>query len=121
MRLLLVLCLVSPWVWAAPQSKPTTRCGWFSNPTPGNVWLTDAKGEWVVGLQGGHQAEFESNAWPNFGSKQWVKTNGNYGYGCACLKVLAEDSSKTILRIVSSRVRPLRACESDPALAGKAP
>ena len=34
-----------------------TRCGWFSNPTPSNAFLSDRHGEWIIGLQGGHQAK----------------------------------------------------------------
>jgi hypothetical protein len=30
------------------------RCGWFSNPTPGNAWLKDRDGEWTIGTQGNH-------------------------------------------------------------------
>jgi hypothetical protein len=30
-----------------------TRCGWFSNPTPANIWLYDRDGDWTIGVQGG--------------------------------------------------------------------
>ena len=29
------------------------RCGWVVNPTPGNWWLTDSQGDWVLAFQGG--------------------------------------------------------------------
>lgn len=61
-----------------------TRCGWFSNPTPANASLYDSDAEWIIGVQGGHQADGD---WPEFGAGQWVKRNGNYGYGCACMRV----------------------------------
>src|SRR5688572_15850301 len=64
-----------------------TRCGWFSNPTPANASLHDRDDEWVIGVQGGHQAEGD---WPSFAPKQWVETNGHYGHGCACLRVKVE-------------------------------
>ena len=32
------------------ESKPETRCGWFSNPTPANAWLTDKNGEWLFSV-----------------------------------------------------------------------
>src|SRR4051794_7098625 len=28
------------------------RCGWLSNPTPGNWWLFDGHGEWILATQG---------------------------------------------------------------------
>jgi hypothetical protein len=49
------------------------RCGWFSNPTPGNAWLEDRDGEWTVGIQGNHEAEGD---WPSFKRSQRVVTNG---------------------------------------------
>src|SRR5437868_13194364 len=59
------------------------RCGWLSNPTPANISLFDRDGEWIFGVQGGYQVEGDWD-WPAFGARDWVKTNGNYGYGCAC-------------------------------------
>ena len=90
-----------------------TRCGWFSNPTPANAWLTDREAQWTVGVQGGFQAEGE---WPYFKPRQWVKTNVNYGYGCACLKVRVNKQTHEILEIKSSRALSLSHCRLDPAL-----
>ena len=58
--------------------KPETRCGWFHNPTPGNAWLIDRDGEWIIGIQGDYQADGD---WPSFSKARWVRTNVNYGYG----------------------------------------
>lgn len=89
------------------------RCGWFSNPTPANASLYDRDDEWVVGVQGGYQAEGD---WPTFGPKEWVRTNGNYGYGCACLEVRVDREKHEVIEIESARARPLSACRSDRAL-----
>ena len=89
------------------------RCGWFSNPTPANASLFDRDGEWIIGVQGGHQAEGD---WPEFTPAQWVETNGNYGYGCACLKVRANHSTRKVIEIESARARALSVCRRDPAL-----
>ena len=100
----------------ADNLKPahsTLRCGWFDNPTPANAWLVDREGEWTVGIQGGHQAEGE---WPTFAPRQWVKTNGGHGHGCACLTVVADPETHEILRIVSARAVPLSQCRRDRAL-----
>jgi hypothetical protein len=90
-----------------------TRCGWFSNPTPANASLHDREAEWIIGVQGGHQAEGD---WPEFGPKQWVETNVHYGYGCACLSVEVDRESHHVLEIKSARARPLSACRRDRAL-----
>ena len=33
------------------------RCGWLENPTPGNWWLKDARGLWIISAQGGPYAD----------------------------------------------------------------
>ncbi len=96
-----------------PLQKIQTRCGWFENPTPGNAWLIDRDGEWIIGTQGGHQAEGD---WPSFKRSQWVRTNIDYGYGCACLKVIANKSTHEVTRISSTYARSLNACRRDHTL-----
>ena len=93
--------------------KSETRCGWFSNPTPANASLYDRDGEWIIGVQGGYQAEGD---WPDFSPKQWIETNVHYGYGCACLRVQVDRSTERVIKIESSRPRPLSACRRDKAL-----
>jgi hypothetical protein len=96
---------------ASPQAE--TRCGWFSNPTPANASLHDRDDEWIVGVQGGHQAEGD---WPSFGPKQWVETNGHYGHGCACMRIRVDRETNRVIEIESARARPLSACRRDRAL-----
>lgn len=101
------------------SSDAMTRCGWFDNPTPGNATLVDRDGEWIIGWQGGHQAE---GPWPRFGSKQWVRTGvGSAGYGCACLKVKADAGTQEVVVILSSRALPLDTCRRDQALKNQEP
>lgn len=85
------------------------RCGWFSNPTPANASLFDRDGEWIIGVQGGHQADGD---WPGFQPNEWVKTNVNYGYGCACLRVRV-DREQQVMAIESARAQPLSKCRKD--------
>lgn len=93
------------------NNKFETRCGWFENPTPANVWLNDKDGEWIISIQGGYQAEGDA---PEFPAKQWVLTNaGSYGYGCACLQVKVNRRTRQILQIKSGVARPLEACRKD--------
>lgn len=95
------------------QPKTQTLCGLFLNPTPGNAWLQDRGAEWTVGIQGGHQAEGD---WPEFGHRQWIKTNRGYGYGCACIKGIVDSDTREIITIVSARAQPLEVCRNDRAL-----
>ncbi|HEX3250203.1 MAG TPA: DUF4087 domain-containing protein [Pyrinomonadaceae bacterium] len=97
----------------ANVEKVETRCGWFSNPTPANASLFDSQQEWIIGVQGGHQAEGD---WPEFSAKQWVETNVHYGYGCACLRLTVNHETSEVIRIVSGSARPLSACRRDRAL-----
>src|SRR3954469_8265740 len=85
------------------QSAPApfeTRCGWFSNPTPANIWLYDREGEWTIGVQGGYQVESDWD-WPEFKPGQWVETNGEHGYGCACMQLRVEKETHHVLEIKS--------------------
>jgi len=120
LRLLLVtvLSLATAFASANPRGldmptfeKVETRCGWFSNPTPANASLFDRDGEWIIGVQGGYQAEGD---WPE--TKEWVETNVHYGYGCTCARVSVDHKSKRVIRVVSSKGRPLSACRRDRAL-----
>lgn len=97
----------------ATYSAVETRCGWFSNPTPANAWLNDKDGEWIIGTQGGHQAEGD---WPSFKKSQWIKTNGSYGYGCACLKGTFNKQTNEVVEIKSAAARALSVCRKDKAL-----
>ena len=122
----LVVCylLLAIVVVAYGQSRPAggsavkrfeTRCGWFSNPTPANISLYDRDGEWIIGAQGGYQVERDWD-WPSFKDSQWVKTNVNYGYGCACMQLRVNRRTTEVLEIKSVRARPLAVCRRDPSL-----
>lgn len=96
---------------ASAASAVENRCGWFVNPTPANAWLTDSQGQWIIGTQGGQQADGE---WPDI--RDWVATNGSYGYGCTCMRVTTNSREKRILVIHSTRPLPLSKCRNDAAL-----
>lgn len=117
LALLLMACTAVFQAWADTLEKhiPALRCGWFENPTPGNAWLTDRDGQWIVAAQGGPQAEAD---WPTFKSGQWVETNIHYGYGCACMRVVTDASARPsqITKIFSASARPLATCRNDPTL-----
>src|SRR5699024_5299624 len=105
---------------AGPASSVQVEriCGWFENPTPANAWLTDRHGEWVIGLQGGYQAE---GFWPEFDEDEWVKTNIHYGYGCACLDSVLNKEERLVVHIVAAASQPLGTCKRDKEIADLEP
>jgi hypothetical protein len=99
-----------------PSTDFETRCGWFTNPTPANVWLYDREAEWTIGVQGGYQVPGDW-PWPKFKRGQWVVTNaGDHGYGCACLQLRVNKQSHEVVEIRTSRARPLAQCRQDASL-----
>ena len=96
-----------------------TRCGWFSNPTPANVFLDDAHGGWTLSAQGRGGAPGFDDLWASEGSpEEWVLMSpAGYGYGCACVEGdFGPVGSQQVLEVRRYWHRPLAACASDPAL-----
>jgi hypothetical protein len=113
MSALLILAAAAAMSW--PQSPIQHRCGWLDNPTPANWWLTDRQGEWILSVQGGYQAPGMDDM-PDMSEHGWVKTNGYYGYRCACLDVTVDQAEHRITRLIKSVPEPLRQCRTDPKL-----
>ena len=108
---------VTPAVMSEPPAAFETRCGWFSNPTPANIWFYDRDGEWTIGTQGGYQVPGDI-PWPKFKRRQWIKTNvADYGYGCACLRLRVDKETHEVREIQSAHARTLAQCRNDPTLA----
>lgn len=101
-------------VIALPVKATETRCGWLQNPTPGNWYLRDPNGTWVISRQGGYQAEGMDNIPSD--EKQYVRTNGYHGYGCACLDVATDTNRMRIIAIQGGEALPLSTCRKDPNL-----
>ncbi|HLL29593.1 MAG TPA: DUF4087 domain-containing protein [Allosphingosinicella sp.] len=95
----------------APAAAGRRRCGWLSNPTPGNWWLTDAEGQWILATQGADQAPGTDDM-PDMSTAGWVETNGHYGYGCACMTITADGDGR-VTRIADAQPRPLKQCRAD--------
>ncbi len=95
----------------AADTKGVRRCGWLSNPTPANWWLTDADGQWILGTQGADQAPGMDDM-PDMSTAGWVETNGSYGYGCACITITADSEGK-VTRIADAQPKPLEQCRAD--------
>jgi Protein of unknown function (DUF4087) len=91
------------------------RCGWLENPTPGNWWLKDAHGLWMISAQGGPYAKGVEKL-PEMAPDRFVATNGQYGYMCACVSGTFDAHAQTVTRVDSARTSPLSACRDDQAL-----
>jgi len=94
-----------------PTPAAARRCGWLSNPTPANWWLTDSEGQWILATQGADQAP-GMDEMPDMSLAGWVETNGHYGYGCACMTITADGDGR-VTRIADARPKPLRQCQAD--------
>ncbi|WP_145518434.1 DUF4087 domain-containing protein [Yersinia mollaretii] len=101
-----VLCL--PSISIAKE----TRCGWLDNPTPSNLWLIDKDAEWTISKQGGHIA-LGIDKIKDFPDDQYIHTNGNYGYGCACLVVDVDKTNKVITTIYGAKNIDISQCQND--------
>lgn len=108
--LLIILIFLNGYTFASEL-----RCGWLQNPGPANLWLTDSEGRWDISLQGGYSA-LGIERIKDFTDDQYVKTNGNYGYGCACIKVNVNFEERKITQIYSFKMLPLERCQSDKKL-----
>lgn len=120
-RLSLVALSIVVMASASPAYAAETRCGWYMNPTPGNLWLMDKDATWTISSQGdaeGAGAKGIDNA-PEFDEKQFVETNNpgsGYGYGCACMSVTTDAAEERITEIFSGEIKPLSACKADKSL-----
>ncbi|RZM96348.1 hypothetical protein CQJ28_24425 [Escherichia sp. E2562] len=91
------------------------RCGWLQNPSPSNQWISDKDGTWDISIQG----RFTSSGiekLKGFPDKEFVKTNENYGYGCACISADVDHDEKKVIKIYSSKILPLSRCQGDRTL-----
>jgi hypothetical protein len=103
----------------AVPAQAETRCGWYHNPTPGNVFLEDADGQWWMSTQGNAPAPgFEDAYTPAFDDRLRIDYAGEitqrYGFSCAC----ADGKFKNGEALLIARLTeiPLARCEADPKL-----
>lgn len=113
MRMILTCALLA----CAPAAMAAqNRCGWLQNPTPGNYWLDDADGSWTILTQGSDIEPDGIDLLPDISEGDYVRTNGNYGYACACLNVETDSTDGRITEILSFRQLQLSKCRKDPNL-----
>lgn len=105
-------------------AQAETRCGWYHNPTPANVILEDADGQWWISRQGSAPVPgFEDAYTTAFDDRLRIdyagKVTQRYGYSCACAEGEFDASRgqyENVLSIKSLTEIPLARCEQDPAL-----
>ena len=102
----------------AETGPPALRCGWWDNPTPGNVSFIDRGGEWTIAMQGMYEAEGD---WPTFGRDQIAPRGASHYHGCACARMQADPQTRLVSRFTDAHARPLGTCRADPALKRKEP
>ncbi len=115
----LALALLSSLVTALPaHAAPANRCGWIVNPTPGNWWLTDKDGDWILSTQGQETDVPGMDLIPDLTEHDFVATNGSYGHACGCMKVDTDAGGdmKTITAIYSFKQLPIGTCSKDKSL-----
>ena len=111
-NLLIPVIVSSLFTVILPANALETRCGWLANPTPANWYLKDADGTWTLSTQGGYQASGMENI-PDLDRAEYVRTNGNYGYACACLDVDTDGNQMRIIRVQNTEQLSLSTCQQD--------
>lgn len=97
------------------SSEFETRCGWFVNPSPANIFLLDADGNWTLSSQGDHFIEKEWD-WPNFSEDEWIGKPNAYGHGCACITAKFDKEKFDVLEISKLWPQALKICLTDKKL-----
>jgi hypothetical protein len=98
-------------------ARAEERCGWLENPTPGNWWLKNSLGLWIISAQGGPYTE-DAKKLPEPTPERFVATNGHYGYSCACVSGIFDDHAQLVTRLDATRVLALSVCHDDKTLPG---
>jgi hypothetical protein len=101
---------------AQTATAAENRCGWLQNPTPGNWWLTDRDAIWTLRDQGSEEEPDGMDLIPDLSTREFRKTNGNYGEACACMVVETDAGRERISKILSFRQLPLSRCDRDKSL-----
>jgi hypothetical protein len=113
-NLLISVIISSVFIVALPAKAVETRCGWLYNPTPRKWYLIDKDARWIIARQGGYEAKGMEDNLPTYNEKEYVKTNGYYGYGCACMDVVTDSARLRISEIRGGESLPLSTCREDP-------
>jgi hypothetical protein len=110
------LCLIG---WSLPAAAAEKRCGWYGNPAPGDMLLTDRDGDWwITGGGEGADAKGLDNV-PQMSDRGFIATGvpgSGRGFNCACLTVETNARTQRITRVISGQILPLTQCRNDRSL-----
>jgi Protein of unknown function (DUF4087) len=95
------------------------RCGWWDNPTPGNVFFTDRDGDWTFAMQAMYEAE--GRFWVDYKPAEGAPRGASHEHVCVCGRMQLDPDSRLARSVTDLHARPLKACRTDPALKGKEP
>lgn len=118
------LALIAALLAAPAFAKTETRCGWYHNTSPANVFLEDADGQWWISMQGSPPARgFDDAYTTDFDNRVRIDYSGKvtqrYGFSCACAEGkfdAGRSQYENVLSIQSLREIPMERCEGDPKL-----
>lgn len=116
MKFLALVLAAGAGALASQAMAAENRCGWVQNPTPGNYWLDDRDGSWTILTQGSDLEPDGIDNMPDFSAGPFMKTNGYYGYACACMSVETDAAEMRITEIRSVKQLPLSKCKNDRTL-----
>lgn len=97
------------------------RCGWLDNPAAGEYQFTDKSASWTIRSRRGYQLPANSlKNLPEPLESEYVRSNGRFGYSCACLSVTTDASSKRITSILHKGKQVLlKRCLEDKTIVGR--
>ncbi|MCM2399161.1 DUF4087 domain-containing protein [Rhizobium sp. S95] len=121
LRIVTLLIASASLLAATPlAAAPENRCGWIQNPTPGNYWLDDRDGTWIITTQGMDDEPLGMENFPDISTGDYVAVNGNYGYTCGCVKAETEKNTDPALSVKGKitaiygvKLLPLKTCLAD--------
>lgn len=99
-------------------------CGWLDNPSPANLFFTDSEAFWFISAQGKaplNDASMNLVYAALHDEQQFVRTNVNYGFSCACLTVDKSLETNSITKVYQSEQMTLKTCLEDQAIAEHIP
>ena len=102
---------------ATAAASAEQRCGWLANLTLLDLWLIDKDTTWIITSQepGSKDADGLERV-PEFSEDEFVATQGDHGYGCACLDVSTDPASERITEVFGGKILGLRQCRNDKSL-----
>ncbi len=114
----LIACLAV--FYCLSTNAKEVRCGWLENPSPSNMWLIDRDGIWNISVQGAvnnlDDKSIELAYQAIADDKDFVRTNNNYEFSCACLTVDLDIDRMLVKTVYKADQLNLKQCLEDVAI-----